>query len=70
VRPSVPLTARAFERRETLRQAVDGLARRVEGNDQITTPDEFHKRAADMILSPQAPQAFDIAAEGDHLRDR
>ncbi|MFO0850201.1 MAG: DUF1501 domain-containing protein [Gemmataceae bacterium] len=70
VSPSVPLTARAVERRETLLKAVDGLARRVEGNDQIATYDEFHKRAADMILSPQARQAFDLAAEGDKLRDR
>ncbi len=65
-----PLTPKKVERRESLLKAVDGLARRVEGNDQIATYDEFHQRAAEMILSKQARQAFAIEDEEPKLRDR
>ena len=58
------------ERRQTLLQAVDGLARQVEGNDQIATYDEFQQRAAAMILSSEARGAFAIEQESDRLRDR
>ena len=62
--------AKSAERRETLLKAIDGLAARVQGNDQLATYDEFRDRAAAMVLSPAARQAFDIAAEPDKLRDR
>ena len=65
-----PLSARKVERRESLLRAVDGLARRVEGNDQIATYDEFHQRAAEMILSREARQAFAIDDEDPKFRDR
>jgi uncharacterized protein (DUF1501 family) len=64
------VSPRSLERRETLLQTIDGLARRIEGNDQIATYDEFHQRAAAMILSSEARRAFDIAAEPPALRDR
>ena len=48
------LIAKRAGRRQTLLEAVDGLARKVEGNDQIATYDEFHQRAAAMILSSEA----------------
>jgi Protein of unknown function (DUF1501) len=70
VSPAVPLTAKSIERRESLLKAIDGLAAKVEGNDQIATYDEFHKRAATILLSPAAKKAFDISAEPDSLRDR
>ena len=70
VSPAVPLSARTLERRESLLKAVDGLARTVQGNDQIATYDEFHQRAAAMILSTEARKAFDVGAEPDKLRDR
>lgn len=57
-------------RRETLLQAVDGLARRVEGNDAIATFDEFHARAREMVLSSEARRAFAIDQESNRLRDR
>ena len=63
------LTDKSIERRRTLLQAVDSLARQVEGNDQIATYDEFQKRASEMILSPQARTAFDIEKEPAALRD-
>ncbi|MBX3401545.1 MAG: DUF1501 domain-containing protein [Gemmataceae bacterium] len=70
VSPPASLTKRQIERRETLLKAVDGLAAKVQGNDQIATYDEFHQRAAAMLLSPEAKKAFDIGAEPEKLRDR
>ena len=57
-------------RRDTLLKAVDGLAKRVEGNDQIATYDEFHSRAQQMVLSSEARRAFAIEQEAEKLRDR
>ncbi|HKI33056.1 MAG TPA: DUF1501 domain-containing protein [Gemmataceae bacterium] len=70
VSPPEPLTLKRAERRQTLLQAVDGLARRVEGNDLIATYDEFQQRAASMVLSSEARRAFAIEQETDRLRDR
>jgi uncharacterized protein (DUF1501 family) len=70
VSPAEVLTPRRAERRQTLLQAVDGLAHQVEGNDQLATFDEFHQRAATMILSSEARAAFAIERENDRLRDR
>ncbi|HEY7428390.1 MAG TPA: DUF1501 domain-containing protein [Gemmataceae bacterium] len=70
VSPFEALTSKRAQRRQTLLQAVDGLAKQVEGNDQITTYDEFHQRAAAMILSNEARGAFAIEKESDKLRDR
>src|SRR5688572_30154055 len=57
-------------RRESLLKAVDTLAKRVEGNDQIATYDEFHARAREMVLSTEARNAFAIDQEPVKLRDR
>ncbi len=57
-------------RRKTLLGAVDNLARQIEKNDQMATFDEFHKRAANMVLSTEARRAFSIEEESDKLRDR
>jgi Protein of unknown function (DUF1501) len=57
-------------RRESLLKSVDNLAKTIEGNDQIATYDEFHQRAADMILSREARAAFAIEDEPAKLRDR
>jgi hypothetical protein len=70
VSPAETLSGRRADRRKSLLEAVDGLAGRVEGNDQISTWDEFHQRAAAMILSPQARGGFAIEQESDRLRDR
>jgi uncharacterized protein (DUF1501 family) len=70
VAPAEALTPKRAERRQTLLQAVDGLARDVHGNDQIATYDEFHKRAAEMILSSEARSAFALEKENGRLRDR
>jgi hypothetical protein len=70
VSPAEALMPQRVQRRQTLLQAVDGLAKQVEGNDQIRTYDEFHQRAAAMILSSEARGAFAIDKEPDRLRDR
>jgi uncharacterized protein (DUF1501 family) len=70
VSPNEDLSARREQRRKDLLGAVDDLARQVQGNDQIATYDEFHERAATMILSSEARAAFAIDAESDRLRER
>src|SRR5262249_28815169 len=50
-------------------KTVDNLAREVHGNDQIATYDEFRKRAAALVLSGEARQAFAIDRENARLRD-
>jgi len=70
VTPAEPLTARRSERRKNLLDAVDGLAQRVQGNDQIATYDEFAQRATALILSDDARNAFAIERETDKLRER
>jgi uncharacterized protein (DUF1501 family) len=67
---SEPLTSRQQQRRRSLLQAVDNLARTVHGNDQVATYDEFQQRAAALVLSPQARGAFVIDQENGKLRDR
>lgn len=70
VTPAEVLTERRVERRAKLLDAVDGLARKIENNDQIQTYDEFRQRASQMILSGEARKAFAIEEESDRLRDR
>ena len=70
VAPIEAISAKRSERRQTLLDAVDGLARQVQANDQIATYDEFRQRAATMILSGEAKKAFAIEDEPEKLRDR
>jgi hypothetical protein len=63
------VTPKTLERRATLLKAVDSLGAHVQGSDQITTYDEFHQKAAQMVLSPQAQSAFDVDSESEKLRD-
>ncbi len=65
-----PVSEPSLARRNKLLAAVDSLARQIDGNDQLATYDEFQRRAAEMILSPQAQAAFDIERESAELRDR
>jgi uncharacterized protein (DUF1501 family) len=68
---SVPqsVTPKSLERRKTLLAAVDTLAATVKGDDQMATYDEFQRRAAEMVLSPQAQAAFDVEKESPESRD-
>lgn len=63
------LTPQTVERRKSLLAAVDHLADKVKGNDQIATYDEFSRKAAEMVLSPQAQAAFAIDREDAKMRD-
>ena len=63
------VTPQMLERRKSLLAAVDQLADKVKGNDQIATYDEFSRKAAEMVLSPQAQAAFGIDKEDAKLRD-
>src|SRR3954447_4641288 len=60
VSPAEDLTAKRATRRKSLLSGVGELARQVEGNDLISTSDEFRQRAATMILSKSARSAFAI----------
>ncbi len=62
-------TPQTLDRRKSLLAAVDRLADRVKGNDQIATYDEFSRKAAEMVLSPQAQAAFAIEREETKTRD-
>lgn len=66
---SSEISNESLDRRRSLLDAVDQLHRRIDGNDQIATYDEFHQRAADMILSSEAQSAFAIDEEPTELRD-
>ncbi len=68
--PAETMTARRSARRRSLLAAVDELAKKVEGNDLISTYDEFSQRAAALVLSKEARSAFAIEKESDRLRDR
>jgi hypothetical protein len=70
VAPLEQLEVSRVERRKHLLNVVDSLARRVEANDQLTTYDEFHERAATMILSSESRSAFNIGEEKETLRDQ
>jgi hypothetical protein len=63
------MTPTILERRRTLLQAVDTLSAHIQGNDQMATYDEFAQKAADMILSPDAQNAFALEKESEKLRD-
>lgn len=62
-------TPEVLERRKSLLAAVDQLADRVKRNDQLETYDEFSRKAAEMVLSPQAQAAFAIDREEAKTRD-
>ena len=65
----VGITSQTLDRRKSLLAAVDQLADKVKGNDQIATYDEFSRKAAEMVLSPQAQAAFAIEKEDAKIRD-
>jgi hypothetical protein len=64
-----PLSDASRERRQNLHKAFDGLAGQLRHNDQIATYDEFQRKAAEIVLSPEAQSAFDIEQEPARLRD-
>ncbi len=65
-----PLPEVRVQRRQSLLSTVDNLARSVQGNDQIAAYDQFQRRAAEMVLSGEARDAFAVDKETNELRDR
>jgi uncharacterized protein (DUF1501 family) len=68
--PTLQMENARVDRRRNLLAAVDQLAKRVEGSDQISAYDEFQGRAAAMVLSGEAREAFAIEKEANELRDK
>jgi hypothetical protein len=64
------MTVERFDRRRTLLQALDGTFKRFEGTPVQASRDTFYNRAYDIISSPEAKKAFNIAEEPDKVRDR
>src|SRR3712207_423679 len=64
------VTVERFARRRTLLQALDGAFRRLEASPVQASRDWFYTRAYDIISSPDAKKAFNIAEEPDKVRDR
>jgi uncharacterized protein (DUF1501 family) len=56
-------------RRENMLHAIDNLAKRVDSSDQLGSMDSFYQRAAQMILAPEARQAFDLTKETNAVRE-
>ena len=65
--PDVP--QERLSRRENMLHAIDSLAARIDGSDQLASMDTFYQRAAQMILAPDARQAFDLTRETAATRD-
>ena len=58
-----------LNRRKGLLDAVDSLAKRVEGSDSLHSMDTFYQRAAQMVLSEEARAAFDLSKESDKTKE-
>lgn len=63
-------SGKVLEKKRSLLESLDTLARDIQGNDQIATYDEFQGKAADMVLSSEAQDAFAIDQESEARRDR
>jgi Protein of unknown function (DUF1501) len=63
------LTLERLDRRRTLLQALDSTFKRFEEMPEAKSRDAFYERAYDMISSPEAKKAFDVAQEPDKVRE-
>lgn len=57
-------------RRQNMLKAIDGLAKRLDNSDAVASMDAFYQRASQMILAPEARQAFDLNKENDKTQER
>jgi hypothetical protein len=64
------MTPVRIERRRTLLHDLDSLRRNLDSSGQIAGMDSFYQQAIDLITSPSAIRAFDIAREPNLVRDR
>ncbi len=70
IAPPVGFNLQTERGRRSLLRAMDTLAEQVQGNDQIQTYGEFQRRAADILVSQNARNAFVMDQESDRTRDR
>jgi uncharacterized protein (DUF1501 family) len=71
--PQLALTttqAATLDNRQRLLADVDRFRRDADASGELNGIDQFRARAYELLTSPQAAAAFDLAAEGDALRDR
>ncbi|MCX6381749.1 MAG: DUF1501 domain-containing protein [Armatimonadetes bacterium] len=59
-----------LSRRQNMLKAIDGLAKRLDNSDAVTSMDTFYQRASQMIIAPEARQAFDLNKESDKTQER
>jgi hypothetical protein len=64
------MTPERLAERRGLAEAFDGLRREVDARAELGAMDEFSARAIEMITSPRARAAFDLAREPDRVRER
>ena len=62
--------AMRLERRAKLRETIEAAMPDVEKATANYNLDEYYQRALNLIVSGRAREAFDLAAEGEKLRDR
>lgn len=60
-----------FEQRQSMRKLVDRLPRIDDpaAGDPVRTIDEYYQQGYDLITTPEAQKAFDVASEPDAVRD-
>jgi len=58
-----------LDKRKSLLQVVDSTFKRFDNTQEASSRDSFYQRAYDMISSPEAKKAFDLAAEPPKVRD-
>jgi hypothetical protein len=63
------VTEQDFEKRKRLLALVDRHFRTLEQSDALDAMDSFYRRAYELIGSPEAREAFHLAAEPDKVRD-
>jgi hypothetical protein len=63
------VSAERFARRQSILATVNGHFAAKEKADSLSAMDSFYERAYDLVSSPKAREAFNIAAEPDKLRD-
>jgi hypothetical protein len=64
------MTLERLADRTALHQAFDTLRRDIDTKGEMAGMDQFNARALDMITSPKAREAFDIAREPDRVQEK
>jgi hypothetical protein len=72
--PNIGLTDQSqikrLERRLTLRQQLDTLARAIDQRGELGALDQFETQAMTLLTNPRTKEAFDLSKEDDRTRDR